>query len=282
MTNLSMHKLHFKILNLPIRIESNSDQFLQDVGNIFHYFKVFRPNPDVNDGSSFCVSIDQTSTITFGNDIIYRSPHYRYILEYFEYKIYTLLINRFSDYYLIHAGVVAHDNKAILLPGRSGGGKTTLIAGLLKNGFRYLTDEIGIIDPHTLRVYPFPKPLNMKIGSLSLFDNFEPEMEVIKKNEMSIVDKIHHVFVNSGSVQVIDKPVAVGDIVFVRYNPNDKSTLTTISRANAIFELAKCSFNHYRFKEKGIEILESLVRGCRCYQLRFADAGKAVGLLKEL
>lgn len=273
---------YFKILDLPIRIKSESDRFLHDIGNIFHYFKVARPNPDVDNGASFCVAIDQTSTITFGNDIIYRSPHYRYILEYLEYKIYTLLIDRFSDYYLIHAGVVAHNDKTILLPGSSGGGKTTLIAGMLKNGFRYLTDEIGIIDPHTLRVYPFAKPLNMKIGSLSLFDSFEPEMELIDKHEMSIEDKIHHVFVNSGSVQAIDKPVAVGDIVFVRYNPNEKSTLTPVSRANAIFKLAKCSFNHYRFKEGGTDILDGLVRGCRCYQLGFADVGKAVSLLKGL
>jgi hypothetical protein len=273
---------YFKILNLPIRIESNSPQFLQHVGNIFHYFKVSRPNPDVNDGASFCVSIDQTSTITFGNDIIYRSPHYRYILEYLEYKIYTLLINRLSDYYLIHAGVVAHDDKAIVLPGSSGGGKTTLIAGLLKNGFRYLTDEIGIIDPHTLRVYPFPKPLNMKIGSLSLFDNFEPEMELINKKDVNIEGKIHHVLVKSSSIHAMDKPVPVRDIIFVRYDPGGKSRLTSISRANAIFDLAKCSFNHYRFKEKGIEMLESLVRGSQCYQLRFAQIGEAVGLLKKL
>ncbi len=273
---------HFKIFNFPIRVESNSPQFLQHVGNIFHYFKVTGPNPDVDNGASFRVSIDQTSTITFGNDIIYRSPYYRYILEYLEYKIYTLLIDRFSNYYLIHAGVVAHDDKAIVLPGSSGGGKTTLIAGMLKNGFRYLTDEIGIIDPHTLRVYPFPKPLNMKIGSLSLFDNFEPEMELINKHEMNIEDKIHHVLVKSSSIHAMDKPIPVRDIIFVRYDPRGKSRLRPISRANAIFELAKCSFNHYRFKEKGIDILESLVRGCRCYQLRFADVGKAVSLLKGL
>ena len=274
--------VHFQIFDIPIRIESNSHQFLHDVGNIFHYFKVTRPNLDLDNGTAFRVSIDHTSTIACGNDMIYQSSDYRYILEYLEYTIYTLLVDRLRDYYLIHAGVVAHDDKAILLPGRSGGGKTTLIAGLLKNSFRYLTDEIGVIDPHTLEVYPFPKPLNMKIGSLSLFDNFQPEMEVIKKNEMSIEDKIHHVFVNSGSVRAIDKPVAVGDIVFVRYNPNEKSTLTSISRANAIFELARCSFNHYRFKEKAIEILESLVRGCQCYQLKFSQVGEAVNLLKDL
>ena len=177
---------HFKIFDLPIRIESNTDQFLEDFGNIFHYFKVARPNPDLNNGISFRVSIDHKSSIDCGNDVIYRSSDYRYILEYIEYRIYTLLIDRLSNYYLIHAGVVALNDKAIVLPASSGGGKTTLIAGLIKNGFRYLTDEIGVIDPHTLEVYPFLKPLNMKIGSLPLFDNFEPEMKLIDENQITI------------------------------------------------------------------------------------------------
>lgn len=273
---------HFKIFDLPIRIESNSDQFIHDFGNIFHYFKVARPNPDLNNGISFRVSIDHTASIACGSDIIYRSFNYRYTLEYLEYKIYTLLIDRLSNYYLIHAGVVALNDKAIVLPASSGGGKTTLIAGLIKNGFRYLTDEIGVIDPHTLEVYPFLKPLNMKIGSLPLFDNFEPEMKLIDENQITMEDKIHHVFVKSASAQTINKPVAVGKIVFVQYNPNEKSTLTPISRANAIFEMAKCSFNQFRFKDEGIAILDRLTRGCECYELKFTQVGDAVNLLKNL
>lgn len=272
---------YFKILNFPIRIESNSDQFLHDFGSIFHYFKVTGPNLDLDSGTSFRVSIDHTSTIACGNDIIYRSSDYRYILEYLEYDIYNLLVDRLSDYYLIHAAVVAHNNKAIVLPARSGGGKTTLIAALLKSHFRYLTDEIGVIDPHTLKVHPFPKPLNIKIGSLSLFEDFGPEMEVIKKNEINIEDKIHHVLVKRSSIHPVDNPLPVGDIIFVEYDPRGKSRLTPISRANAIFELARCSFNQYRFKGKGIDILDGLVRGCECYELKFTEIGKGVNLIRE-
>ena len=272
---------HFKIFDLPIRIESESRRFLEDFGNIFHYFKATGPNLDLNNCISFRVSIKPTSSIACGNDIIYQSSVYRYILEYLEYKIYTLLIDRLRNYYLIHAGAVALNDKAIMLPASSGGGKTTLIAGLIKNGFRYFTDEIGIIDPHTLEVYPFPKPLNMKIGSLPLFDNFEPEMELINESQMAIEDKIYHVFVKSASVQPINKPLAVGKIVFVQYNPNEKSTLTPISRAKAIFEMAKCSFNQFRFKDEGIAILDRLARGCECYELKFTQVGDAVNLLRS-
>ena len=273
---------HFKILNLPVRVESNSEKFLHDVGRIFHYFKVTGTNVDTNNGTSFHVSIDRTSTISRGKDTLYRSSDYRYVLEYLEYKIYTLLIDRLNDYYLIHAGVMAHNNKAVVIPACSGGGKTTLIAGLLKKGFRYLTDEIAIIHPHTLEVYPFPKPLNMKIGSLSLFDSFQPEMEVINKNDVAIADKIHHVFVRSRSIHALDDPLPVSNIIFVRYEPNEKSTLTPISRANAIFKIATCSFNHFRFKQRGVDILDRLVRRCACYQLAFTDVAEAANLMKRL
>ena len=106
-------------------------------------------------------------------------------------------------------------------------------------------------------------------------------MELIDKNEMTMEGKIHHVFVNSASVQTINKPVAVGKIVFVQYNPNSKSTLTPISRANAIFEMVKCSFNQYRFKDEGIALLDRLARGCECYELKFTRVGDAVNLLRS-
>lgn len=273
---------HFKIFNLPICITSNSPQFLQDFGDILHHFRVPGSDPGLRNSASFHVAVDQGYTITDGNQIIYRSSNYRYILEYLEYEIYSLLIDRLSNRYLIHAGAVAHRDRVILLPAKSGGGKTTLIAGLLKNGFRYLTDEIAVIDPQTLEVYPFPKPLNVKIGSLSLFADFGPEMQLIGKNGQSVEKSIHHVLVNSSFIHAMDKPLPVRDIIFVQYDPQAECRLTPVSRANAIFEMARCSFNQYRFKEKGIEILDSLVRGCQCYHLKFSQASNAVHLIKEL
>ena len=64
---------------------------------------------------------------------------------------------------LVHAGaVVAPDGTAVLLPGPSGAGKTTLVAGLVRAGFGYLSDEAGAIDPATLCVHAFARPLGLK------------------------------------------------------------------------------------------------------------------------
>lgn len=271
---------YFEIVNVPVAIESNSRRFLKDVGDIFHYFKAPRPDLYLDDNNSFHVSIGPISTIVHGDRVIYQSSNYRYILEYLEYQIYNFLIDRLSNYYLIHAGVVSWHNNALLLPARSGGGKTTLIASLIKNGLKYLTDEIAIIEPRTLMIYPFPKPLNIKTGSLPLFPDLEPQMEFINKIDIGIEDKIHHVFVKNNSIHPLDKPIPLNSIVFVQYKPGIHCRLTQISKAWTIFELIKCSFNQYLFKEEGIDLLNRLVAHGKCYHLQLSCLDEAITLIK--
>jgi hypothetical protein len=46
----------------------------------------------------------------------------------------------------VHAGVVAVAGRAILLPGRSGAGKTTLVRALVAAGATYYSDEYAVLD----------------------------------------------------------------------------------------------------------------------------------------
>ena len=61
----------------------------------------------------------------------------------------------------VHAGVVAHRGKAIILPGLSFAGKTTLVAALVRAGATYLSDEFAVLDADGL-VHPYPKPLSLR------------------------------------------------------------------------------------------------------------------------
>jgi hypothetical protein len=63
----------------------------------------------------------------------------------------------------VHAGVVAIGGRAILLPGRSGAGKTTLTAALLGAGAAYGSDEYAVLTPDG-RVHPYPRPLQIRNG----------------------------------------------------------------------------------------------------------------------
>lgn len=61
----------------------------------------------------------------------------------------------------VHAGVVGFEGRAILIPGRSGAGKTTLIAELVRAGATYYSDEFAVLDAWG-RVHPFAKPLSIR------------------------------------------------------------------------------------------------------------------------
>jgi hypothetical protein len=64
----------------------------------------------------------------------------------------------------VHAGVVGWRGRAIVIPGRSRSGKTTLVAELVKAGAAYLSDEFAVLDDRG-RVHPFAKPLSIRGAS---------------------------------------------------------------------------------------------------------------------
>ena len=63
----------------------------------------------------------------------------------------------------VHAGVVGWRGQAIVIPGRSFSGKTTLVAELVRAGATYYSDEYAVFDSRG-RVHPFPKPLSMRVS----------------------------------------------------------------------------------------------------------------------
>ncbi|HXC24103.1 MAG TPA: hypothetical protein VNU28_05915 [Solirubrobacteraceae bacterium] len=66
------------------------------------------------------------------------------------------------EHIFVHAGVVGVGDRAIVLPGRSFAGKTTLVAALVKAGAEYWSDEYAVFDSDGL-VHPYPKPLSVRI-----------------------------------------------------------------------------------------------------------------------
>jgi len=61
----------------------------------------------------------------------------------------------------VHAGVVGWDGQAIVVPGRSFSGKSTLVAELVRAGATYYSDEYAVFDSKG-RVHPFASPLQIR------------------------------------------------------------------------------------------------------------------------
>jgi hypothetical protein len=61
----------------------------------------------------------------------------------------------------VHAGAVALNKEAIVFPGSSHSGKTTLIAALLERGAAYYSDDYAVLD-HRGCLWPFALPLALR------------------------------------------------------------------------------------------------------------------------
>jgi len=68
---------------------------------------------------------------------------------------------RAADRIFIHAGVVTLGERALLVPGRSFTGKSTLVAALIEAGATYFSDEYAVLDAEGA-VCPYARPLSLR------------------------------------------------------------------------------------------------------------------------
>jgi len=92
-----------------------------------------------------------------------RTPDLGQALDVLESEIRQCVAARAPERVFVHAGVVGWRGRAILIPGRSRSGKTTLVAELVKEGASYFSDEFAVLDRQG-HVHPFAKPLSIREG----------------------------------------------------------------------------------------------------------------------
>ena len=64
-----------------------------------------------------------------------------------------------KSHVLFHAGVVEKNGVGVIIPAISGSGKSTLSAGLAYDGWRFFSDEFGMLDVEIVReLCPYPRP----------------------------------------------------------------------------------------------------------------------------
>lgn len=175
---------------------------------------------------------------------------------------------------LLHAAAVERDGTGMILAAPSGAGKTTLAAGLLMEGFRYLTDEVVAVEFGTLLLVPFAKPLTMKRAA----HNVVPALSALGERAAS-----------GDSDSWLVPPLAMGTdtiasscwpsvIVFPHYVPRARTSLVALDRREAVALLAESCF-HLRGGQRSLETLVELVRVCRCFLMTVGDLAAACAAL---
>jgi hypothetical protein len=112
--------------------------------------------------------------------------------------------------------VVVWRGKAIVLPGRSLSGKTTLVAELVKAGATYYSDEYAVLD-EAGRVHPYAQPLAIR------------ESERLREQTRYPVEAL------GGAVG--KKAAPVGLVVVSKYQPNSHWRPRQLSPGQGVLEL---------------------------------------------
>lgn len=83
------------------------------------------------------------------------------MLEEFERRLKIYIAEMARRRVFVHAGAVGWKGKAIIIPGRSYAGKTTLVRELVRAGATYYSDEYAVLDMQG-RLHPYPQPLAIR------------------------------------------------------------------------------------------------------------------------
>ncbi len=173
---------------------------------------------------------------------------------------------------ILHAAVAERGGRAVILPGAMERGKTTTVAGLVRSGYRYLSDELAAIDAETLLIRPYPKPLGIDPGAQRVLADLRPAAAT---DDVSW--QVAATAIRTDAITAV--PVEPAIIVAPEYDPSATTVIEPLSAARMLVHLADCCFGFKDHPARDLAVLASVVQSCACYRLVISDLDDAVALI---
>ena len=163
------------------------------------------------------------------------------------------VIERLTGLRAVHAGAVVWNQRALLLPGSTHAGKSSLVAELLRRGATYFSDEFALIDPQGF-VYPYPRPLLLRNG--------RPQQSPVLPQEFN--------------VPIGDAPAPVGWILALEYVPGSTWYVSSLPHGEAVMMLLKNTPHYLAEMPDLVEVFQRAVAGASCFSGQRDEAVPAV------
>ena len=183
---------------------------------------------------------------------------------------------------MCHSAVLAWNNLAVILPAPPGSGKSTLCAALTMSGWRLLSDELALLDPETLLLSPFVRPVSLKNASINLIGKRYPAAEFTVPVRDTIKGEVAHMRPTVESVRQSTSLAKPRWLIFPKYVKDVELELQPMQKSEAVAELAKNAFNFRGFGAKGFATLSALVESVDCYRLNYSSLDQAIEKFNRL
>lgn len=185
-------------------------------------------------------------------------------------------------YMMLHAATVAFRNKAMILPGTPGSGKSTLSAALHLRGARLLSDEFGLMRPEKGDLLPMPRGIPLKNASIEAMLEFDPTAPMGPTYPKTRKGRVRHLRPERDSQARQHEPAAPRWLVFPKYRSGAKETLRALPKTEAFRQLAFNCFNYKLLGETAFRAVAKITRQVDCYTFVFSRLDKATTMLEAL
>ena len=147
--------------------------------------------------------------------VLVTHPDVAFVLEAVLSDIQLWVAEHSPERVFVHAGCVAFEGRALVLPGRTMTGKSTLVSALVGAGATYLSDEYALMDDDGF-VWPYARPLSLRSGS-------QPRMQPLEVSDVVAVPP--------------QGRLPVGMICALRYDPAAGWAVDELSQGEAVLSL---------------------------------------------
>lgn len=166
----------------------------------------------------------------------------------------------------LHAGAAARGQRAVLVVGASGSGKSSLVVGLGEEGWAYLSDELVPLEPGTLCAVPFPLAPAVRTGPA----------HVLPPDEVTRLPKWTPELAAS---TVCREAVPINALVLPTYAPDVPADLVRCSVGVAAIELLRGCSSLHNTPGRTVASVSRLAERVPAFRLTFRDGRAAAHVL---
>jgi hypothetical protein len=265
----------YRVLDYPFRIRSEIPWVGDALDTLLEPFKVEHTWPP-----TYRLVSSRRGLLTYrGGQKVATSDTEASLLIRLMWEINQEAIQRTTNSVLVHAAAASCEGQGIVLPAAMESGKTTLVAALIRAGFRYLTDEAAAFELGTGVLQPYPKPLSVDPQTFNvipdLWDALTPGFE----------DKAWTQYlIRADSIRpgAFGGPCPVRYVISPKYSPGLSTSLERVSRAAGLVMLLENNFNLTALGQQAVGTLKEVVKNSECFLLRVGDLPTAVEAISEV
>lgn len=161
------HQLNFSVYGARIGVRSNDADALSLLQSVFPPHWKYLTTANVDWQYSLTVAPPTRSGrkpyhVLYSNDeVLARVRDLHLIVMAFDRDVQLAVAQKAHGKVFVHAGVVGWRGRAIVIPGKSFTGKSTLTRALVRAGATYYSDEYAVLDVQG-RVHPFARQLALR------------------------------------------------------------------------------------------------------------------------